>query len=122
MVATTTQITRNHLTTVGRPDYVNIRDYKSPKKRREKAMTVATPPRTATAITLAADPVTRYRTAILFVGQWITLISGDLTVEGRLINVEPPDPTGDSDNPLVTIDSGRARVTGPLLTGDILAR
>ena len=107
------------LTNTIRPGVLK-REGHNPQQQKEEAMTTTTVSPRAATVTLGADPADRYRTATLFIGQWVTLVCGDFAVEGRLTSIEPPDPSGDTDDPVATISTGRARVTGPLLPGDIL--
>lgn len=71
-----------------------------------------------TAIVAPAAPMERFAALAALVGLHVVMVSGDFTVEGRVSCVHRPDPGSDHPAPVITIDTGRARVRGAVLAGD----
>jgi len=61
-----------------------------------------------------------YRYLSKLKGRWITLIAGDFTIEGWVVDVKRPDFTTDYPDPIITIDTGYDIITGSVISGDIV--
>lgn len=70
---------------------------------------------------MPVDPTVRYQTLTAFTGLWVILASGDFVLDGQLVEVFRPNLSAECPAPTVTIDTGRARVRGAVLAGDLLA-